>query len=274
MTVFVNDPCGIICITFTYAALLYADYVIIKWVVMQTMIDSLWAPVHVVLFNTLIFLLSFAHLKATCSDPGVVPLPQTKIDFSDMHSGTEGLLQKENWTVCTRCETYRPPRAHHCRICKRCIRHMDHHCPWINNCVGERNQQYFVQFLMYVGVLSLYAIVLVAFSWIKECTYCSEEISIKQTRILHCVILVMESTLFGIFVTAILYDQLEAIAKNQTTIEQLQSGSSSSYSMRRMCFSQLCRFPFEYSPLSNSSSSSSLHSLRNSTNKSLSSDIV
>lgn len=39
----------------------------------------------------------------------------------------------EGWTVCSRCETYRPPRAHHCRVCQRCIRRMDHHCPWWEN---------------------------------------------------------------------------------------------------------------------------------------------
>jgi hypothetical protein len=29
-----------------------------------------------------------AHLKAVCSDPGVVPLPQNRVDFSDIHSGS------------------------------------------------------------------------------------------------------------------------------------------------------------------------------------------
>ncbi|EEY55827.1 uncharacterized protein PITG_20533 [Phytophthora infestans T30-4] len=32
-----------------------------------------------------------------------------------------------------------PRRAHHCRECRRCVYEMDHHCPWINNCVGYYN---------------------------------------------------------------------------------------------------------------------------------------
>lgn len=95
---------------------------------------SLWGPFHVVAFNTIVLLLTMSHLKAVCSDPGVVPLPQSRMDFSDIHTDNSETKiecdERDNWTVCTRCETYRPPKAHHCRICKRCIRRMDHHCPW------------------------------------------------------------------------------------------------------------------------------------------------
>lgn len=30
---------------------------------------------------------------------------------------------------CKRCNISKPPRAHHCSICKRCVLKMDHHCP-------------------------------------------------------------------------------------------------------------------------------------------------
>ncbi|EDW64749.1 palmitoyltransferase ZDHHC3 isoform X1 [Drosophila virilis] len=226
--VFIRDPCGIVCLIFTYGAVIYADYVVMRWIILTTMPLSIWAPFHVVLFNTIVFLLGMSHLKAVFSDPGIVPLPANRLDFSDLHTTNNGTKQisgnghGSEWTVCTRCETYRPPRAHHCRICKRCIRRMDHHCPWINNCVGERNQKYFLQFLVYVGILSLYSIGLILGSWVSPCTECSQNVIDSQLRMIHSVILLLESALFGLFVTAIMVDQLHAILYDETAVEAIQ----------------------------------------------------
>lgn len=40
-----------------------------------------------------------------------------------------------------------PMRAKHCQTCQHCVRRYDHHCPWIENCVGERNHRWFVLYL-------------------------------------------------------------------------------------------------------------------------------
>lgn len=42
---------------------------------------------------------------------------------------------------------------------------------------------------------------------------------------------------------AILYDQLEAIANDETTIEQLQSNDGRGLSIHKMVMSKICRIP-------------------------------
>jgi palmitoyltransferase len=58
------------------------------------------------------------------------------------------LLEKFDATqLCPECETLRTIRSRHCNVCHRCVERFDHHCPWINNCVGVRNHNWFLLYL-------------------------------------------------------------------------------------------------------------------------------
>lgn len=52
------------------------------------------------------------------------------------------------------------------------------------NCVGEGNQKYFLQFLVYVCILSVYSVTLVISSWINPCTddECKTDLPGAQAR--------------------------------------------------------------------------------------------
>jgi len=41
--------------------------------------------------------------------------------------------------MCEICQTHVLNSAKHCGACNRCVNDFDHHCRWINNCVGSKN---------------------------------------------------------------------------------------------------------------------------------------
>lgn len=52
--------------------------------------------------------------------------------------------------ICPVCEIVRSPLTRHCVICNKCVERYDHHCPWIDSCVGVRNHNYFFALLITV----------------------------------------------------------------------------------------------------------------------------
>ena len=68
-------------------------------------------------------------------------------------------IDEKDLKLCQKCEmNWKPERAHHCSRCRVCVFKMDHHCPWINNCVGGNNIPLFSVFILsmltYTSVMS------------------------------------------------------------------------------------------------------------------------
>jgi len=78
---------------------------------------------------------------------------------------SRGVLESESGGWCGICNATKPPRAHHCSKCRRCSLRMDHHCHFINNCVGQANQRHFYLYLVFLEMAVLYCLLLAVPSW-------------------------------------------------------------------------------------------------------------
>ena len=70
-------------------------------------------------------------------------------------------MQTEDTAVyyCTVCRSYVEKSSKHCGQCDRCIHGFDHHCKWLNNCIGLTNYKNFIVLLITVLVYELVLVV-------------------------------------------------------------------------------------------------------------------
>lgn len=132
--------------------------VIEEWLGMRSAAGLL----NALLFTWFTLMAILSYVLAIFRDPGRVPhsyMPDVEDDNTPLH---EVKRKGGDLRYCQKCGLYKPPRAHHCRVCKRCVLRMDHHCVWINNCVGHNNYKAFFLFVLYVVLACTYALILLA----------------------------------------------------------------------------------------------------------------
>jgi hypothetical protein len=132
---------------------------------------------QLLVFHYLLALLLFCYVQSILVHPGEIPdndpqweyVPRDGTSPSDW-VGMSVLEMKKTGERrhCKWCGKYKPDRCHHCRVCKCCILKMDHHCPWIYNCVGFYNHKYFLLLLLYI-VLSSHLIVWTMLESVMRC---------------------------------------------------------------------------------------------------------
>lgn len=136
-----------------------------------------WPPNRLQIFDVFVVLLSVLLFAAGCIPLITTPLRHIVgisygtslialicsagyVSWCDP-SVKEEPLTDEAWTAlttkppcCGICKTEKKWRTEHCNFCDRCVSNFDHHCIWLNNCVGGANYPAFALTLFNVLVMT------------------------------------------------------------------------------------------------------------------------
>lgn len=118
-----------------------------------------------------VFLISTLYnlCLATFTEPGILPRGPLSRKASDENTPSVEVDGRETkLRFCPTCHIWRPPRSKHCRDCDNCVTIFDHHCPWISNCVGERNHRFFMRFIFSATALAAIILVCIAYTWVEQ----------------------------------------------------------------------------------------------------------
>ncbi|KAN0006971.1 hypothetical protein ACTFIU_005164 [Dictyostelium citrinum] len=176
-----------------------------------------------VFFHLIFIITQICFYRASFTDPGGIPdnFPDFLLQSQDLESisfyefNSLGKNRK-----CTKCSLNKPDRCHHCSKCKRCILKMDHHCPFINNCVGYFNYKFFVLFLMWSTILCLFVLCTTSANLKNLLQQGSDSIVLGIVSIIALV--------FGLGLFVFTMTHIKYILHNETTIEHFEKNNKNS----------------------------------------------
>lgn len=119
----------------------------------------------------------------------------------------------------------KPERTHHCRACKTCTLKFDHHCPWLNQCVGLGNERYFVLFMGWLSfgcgivVYAGWRVMVRSLSWREKWEY-------EWTPRVLVMLLFVLAVVMGLALAVMTGWQMILVARGETSVESQDNGKS------------------------------------------------
>ena len=135
--------------------------------------------------------------------------------------------------LCPHCEVICTADSRHCYTCNQCVERYDHHCQWVNNCIGIGNHSYFYLFIILQDLYLILVVVMAVFNIdliISNETLAKARQTVLIPQIVNTdaltaqvmfdfslIVAMMLSLFFTPFLSYLVYIQTQNFMLNQTT---------------------------------------------------------
>ena len=192
-------------------------------------------PILNILFVIFFSSTGYFYFTAMAEDPGYIPKLSSRNQQRDVIQELFSLWRFDEDNFCVQCMIRKPLRSKHCRRCGRCVAKHDHHCPWINNCVGNNSIRHFYLYivslefgiLLFIRLVLYYLDILPAPPDSSTCSILATPLCSLVLRDTYTIALASWSLLQLTWVTMLLIVQSIQIAQNRTTYESMKRHSDS-----------------------------------------------
>ncbi|XP_052285289.1 palmitoyltransferase ZDHHC1-like [Dreissena polymorpha] len=118
-----------------------------------------WQPAAHAVPGVVIFVHLIVHVATLTIDPCDDKVLQAKLPKVKLNRAKHSFVIEDGH--CNVCQVdvgyYKDSKIRHCRECNKCVKNFDHHCPWLNTCIGAKNYRWYIATL----ATALVALVLV-----------------------------------------------------------------------------------------------------------------
>jgi hypothetical protein len=128
---------------------------------------------------------------------------------------------------CKTCNIIRPPKTSHCSFCDHCVMNFDHHCFFVGNCIGERNEKNFYIFLLFGTLISTSNLIItlwqLCYTFIYDDWYIMKCLFITPGRIIWACVLISLSIFMLRYLILIQYTITIHGCSNQYRLQRLSN---------------------------------------------------
>lgn len=132
---------------------------------------------------------------------------------------------------CSACDSVKTERAHHSSDMEYCVPRFDHKCAWLGAVIGRDNYRFFIQFVMYMAILSLFVFVPIC-AFIRRIIHDGDT---QHSLNPNLIVILIIAVFAWLMTTSMLVTHTVCIVTNTTSVEVMARRDDSSFN-RTVCY--------------------------------------